>query len=244
MALNSLEELKYLVLPGHNQDMLSRKFLDQWSQVYNIYFDTWKRSWEKTFKELRSTATPQPNDFLRQQVLAGLLYRDQMVGMLTNSFFDLRWKAHCDHPYFQFFPESFKSLSDGKGVHRVMTMEYLYVDPLWRKTLQNVSLSEILPCLALKRSYFTDVDAVVGVARSDRKIDTMLYNRGAECVGSNIEIHNVKVDLIYFPRQKLLETSLDQEEDRYVEYFWENRLDLSDTNPAQLIDTIKKENKI
>lgn len=222
------EDLSYIIFPGHNvKTLYESKVSSKWMALYNQFYEVWQVSWEQTLNELKSACALQNNDFLRQTVLSGLFYESQFVALQTNTFFDLRTKAHTTNPYFNLFPTSFWDEMKKEKADHVMTIEYLYVTPAWRKSLQGISLGEVLSCLAINLMLCTKCQSMVAVPRADRKVNTMIYSRGAQPIKQDIELHNVKVDLVRFPRQPWIRKN-ESETDVLIDYYWDNRLDLSE----------------
>jgi len=229
-----MNQLQYLILPGHNFSGPQKKDLRKaWALHYDSFFDTWKKSWDHTFSELKSNSQAQNNDFLRQTILAGLFNGVEVVALQTSTFFDLRWRAHSTHPYFRLFPESFWKEAELQQRQQFMTIEYLYVSPLWRKSLQSASLSDVLMCLSLQIMNETSADAMLGVPRADRKVNEAIYKRGAIPISQNLDLHNVKVDLIQFLKGDFIRDPT-REEDHLIDHYWENRIDLSNLTTGDI----------
>jgi hypothetical protein len=115
----------------------------------------------------------------------------------------------------------------------------LYVAPYWRKNLQGVSLGEVLSCLAINLMCETHADAMIAMPRADRKINEMIYARGAVPIQKGLPLHNVEIDLVRFDNRAFLRNP-EKPEDYYIDLFWENRTDLAQFTFEDLIDQRRK----
>lgn len=231
--MNSIEDLEHILLPGNTSRELRDNILNSPRlQQYNQFYEDWKTSWNQTYKELKSESSAQPNDFLRQDILAGLFFENEPIALQTYAIFDLRWSAHRDHSYLSPFPSKYLDSLHHQNLNRLWTVQFLFVKPEWRKNLQQVSVSEVLAILGIRAFYASQADIMIGVARADRKINEMLYRRGASVIQRGLTLHNVAIDLLKFDRNDQLILKTDRPEDEYIEKFWNDRIDFSDLQPA------------
>ncbi|MDB5036698.1 MAG: hypothetical protein JWQ35_226 [Bacteriovoracaceae bacterium] len=214
---DALNGVQYRIFEG-------RRSANAYTQSQNALYQTWKLGWDSTFQELRSDSIAQSPDFLRQTLVAGLFIGEQkVIGLQAYSFFNVHLEAHLEHPYFRTYPSAVLDALKSRGAHQFMTMEYLYVDPNWRRSIIGISMADVICSLGLKIFSNSANDAVISITRNERKVNQMLYDKGAECLAKDLQLHNVTVDIIGFFKNKILETS--SEEANLAKKLWEERLD-------------------
>jgi hypothetical protein len=196
----------------------------QFKAIQELVYSAWKRGWATTYRELQSEAEPQSNEFLRQSFMAAIVCEAEVVGCHLYSFWDLHSRIHLENPYFADYPESVLEAFRSRGASDVMTMEYLYVSPQWRKSLTGISYAEILLSLALRILSQVDAAAAIGIARNDRKMNSVIYRKGAECMATDLIMHHVDVDIISVFQGAAIEDLIGQENDIF-ERLWAERID-------------------
>lgn len=208
----ALNALQYFVFDG-------RQAVDGFIKEQGLLYETWKKGWEGTFQELSSDAQVVSPDFIRQSIVAGLfLNRSEVIGLQAYSIFNLNWNAHLEHPYFKTYPPKVFEILKNEGVQQVMTMEYLYVNPDWRRSVVGISLADVICSLGLRLFAASSAQAITSVTRNERKVNEMLYRKGAKCLASDLNLHNVAVDIIGFFKGQCIEEQ--NSEIEFVEKFW------------------------
>lgn len=219
-----LTELEYIVFPRPERAWEQILQGEPWLNHFNDLYAYWKSSWTETFRSLNSESVPQTEDFLRQNIVSGLFCGGRPIGFQTNTFFNLSFGAHCDHPYMRRYPAETVTGLRSARVRRVMSIEYLYIEPEFRRSRVSASLSAVLLALALKCFQVSSCDAVVSIPRNDRGINRIFYALGAVPLRKDMELHNVKVDLILFTKKTPIFYSALEDRD-LMQHFWTNRVD-------------------
>lgn len=141
-------------------------------------------------------------EFHRARILAILEFNGQVAGFHLYSVFDLRELPSLSHPYLSGLPEETKTILSNRGSRSLMAMEYLTVTPEFRsvEVFPGVKVAELLVRLGLKVMEALNLDAAIGVARIDRKVNSLADSIGCEEV-SLLEKYNNKCSLMYFDRR-------------------------------------------
>jgi hypothetical protein len=217
----NLDSCKYMVLPGKPAPNFNGV------AIYNSAYDYWKTFWKDVYSQVGEKGDLNTDDFLRQDFIGVLMHDEEIVGMHLYNLFDLSMRAHMDQRFMsKGFGELYFRQLKNKKVKTAMSLEYLTVDPLWRKSVIGISVAEILIGLALKIQKSLDIDAGIGKSRADVKVTQMVERFGAKVLGNKILIHNITTDLIVFFKNEITPHP-DKTINQYVDKFWKYRTDLT-----------------
>ncbi len=214
-----LHKLRYLLHSGSMADPAT-------APLHNSAFRLWQKSWRQTFAELRSEAVPRADDFTRQSVIGALFYRDEAVGLLLHTYFNLDLEATRAHSYLSTYPPSVVDKLRSEGIKEVFSMEYLTLDPNWRRNLVGVPLGEVLLGLGVKLAENSGLAAMLVVTRNEKRVNDILYGFGARCLAKDLTKHNVAVDLVSLDRGKT-HPGPREEVNSWISHFWGKREDLA-----------------
>lgn len=191
MQAPHVSDIKYIVLPG-------RFCESSYLPLYNKAFDFWKQNWTDVFKQLGTSKVPSADDFFRQDFIPVILHQDRIVAIHLYTLYDMRTDRTLGHSYLahNFTPEYF-SILKGKGLEKVMSMESLFIDPAYRKSLVGVQFAEVLICLGQRLfEQYTDAEAIIAPARQDVKVSVIAQPIGFKIIQPDITLNNVPVDLV------------------------------------------------
>jgi len=139
---------------------------DRVPELYNEAYRYWRKTWGEIFTKAGSPASLNTENFLRQNIVICLHQGNRIVGMLTQTFFNIRADATYDHAYLQPFPQHLiKALRASSGGF-VTTAEYLSVHSDFRRSIIGVSLSEVL--LGILSRVFTESEGRMLLATTVR----------------------------------------------------------------------------
>jgi hypothetical protein len=192
---------------------------------------------------LQSTSKPTAEDFIRQQFVTGLFVGDKPVSFHGYGLFDLEALPHLDLHYFHPFRSKALSELQLRNVKKVMTLEYLLLDPEFRKTKVGKSLASLVVSLSLRAFQTTSADAAIGVTRNDRGVNNMVYKKGAVCLEASSHLHNVTIDVVAFFKSQIVEDLQGQDFDLF-QHIWNERMDRTgltrQTNETSAWPSLKK----
>ena len=188
-----LQNLTYHLLPGRCPAGFSGV------ELHNTVFNYWKNFWDETLKGLDGTAA-NPAEFDRQSLIAVITdERRHVVGLSCASFFNFDSMAIHSHPYFMNgFETDYIETFRKHGYRHPMSIEYLTVNPAFRKSETGVSVAVVLIGLSMKLMERLEVDAATAPARLDLKVDAMARHFGALSLGPRV-FHNVPVASLIIP---------------------------------------------
>lgn len=151
----------------------------------------WKHQWVDTFKDLDKSKTLLSDDFIERE-LCGLFDGEKAIGFMLCKFMDLRLNSTIDTLYFKNYPENLisrnKVLKD-----RLMVMSYMTLDPAWRKSTTNYSISELLIGFMILRLNNSNADRAVGYFRNNRSTNEIFYRHSGHFLMRD-HAYNVDVD--------------------------------------------------
>lgn len=219
---NALASLRYVILPGHLAP--ASPYVD----LHNRAFEYWKTFWNMVFEQNKtSTSTDFHSNFCSMSLVTLLLSENDVIGMMLHSIFNLEQLSHHEHPYFKKGLRSvFLDDLRTKNLSSVMSMEYLSIDPKWRKRELGVSLGAVITSLSTKIQQSCSVEASTGSVREDNGVADVFLNLGGVALRSNIDMHNTPVSLVCIYTNQVKELA-DPKARQLANTLWSNRLDIS-----------------
>ncbi len=190
------EDLSYCILPSADP---RAEYVDLHNRVFNF----WKDSLAAAFAETGNDPATLIDDFVRQDLITAILYKNEVVATLLLSFYTLEADAAREFRYLKDnYPETYIRKLKNHGVKTVMSMQYLTVRPDWRKKNKPVHLAPTIFALAqfIQRDF--NIDAIVSVVRRDNKVNDLVYSLGGECIVADVENHHTPCDLIVMYKDK------------------------------------------
>lgn len=173
---------------------------------HNLIHKFWKGCWLEVLRQLKADSSRLSDDFLRQDFVAAICSESEVVAVHLYSIFSLNANASLEHRYIRDnYPPEFFAILKSKRVRTVMSMEYLTVNPAWRKSSGSTHMGAVIGSLGLEVMQHFGVDAVIAPARRDHKVHLMAYSQGGECIVENVLNHNVPCDLIAIRRTRVKE---------------------------------------
>jgi omega-6 fatty acid desaturase (delta-12 desaturase) len=193
-----LAKVSYKVLPG--KLFLNRNVMNALGQEHDRGYIFWKNFWREFWSQVpqRPTTTQLAELFGRQNLIHLLEVDGEIVGMLCQTFYDLDRTLTRDLPYFEFFSDELFEIVRGQGASKLVTHEYLTVDPRWRKTSTGVSLAPLLMSLGAEALKNVGGEISVAIARKDINIEKLCYQLGWKCLKADVQYKNYPCDLIGF----------------------------------------------
>ncbi len=183
-------ELQYYLLPSGNPPL---HLIAKHNQIHRF----WKDAWLEILRTLNSDPGQLDDDFLRQDFIGAICSANEVISTHLYSFFSLKSDAAQQHRYLRSnYPSEFFTALTKLGVQTVMSMEYLLVNPKWRKKHGLIPLGEVTATLAFEVMRLYGIDCAIAPARRDHKVHEMAYKLGGECILANVTNHNVPCDLI------------------------------------------------
>lgn len=219
----------------------NKGFLDKrGTELKNKVYDLWQREWAKIYAEKGSTHSPKADGFFRYDVLSCLFEDESLIGFTAHSFFDLKEDSSLQVEFFENYGQDFKQKMTQDGIHRMMTIESLLVDPQLRKNFSRVSYGRVIVRLGNDLFNSTNAQAMSCIARCDNKVSQVCQDLGYkvfkaqfDCRGfpcdSLVQLRETRTPLSHGPSETL---SLQLWQDRHVhggEQYW----GLEKLNPAR-----------
>lgn len=211
-------ETEYHILPGNPGPGFQK------IELYHRAYMMWKEFWEQVYGDAGAADCFKPDDFLRQDFIPVLTYKNEIVAMHLYTLFNTTNYAVRDHRYFAFYPENFFSYLSDKQSPYAMSIEYLTVAPGWRKRNVGFSIGESLIGCSLNYLEPTNAQVAIAPARTDNKVHTMCYNFGFDCFEAGITKRNFSVDLVAGFKEKV-QKNPSEKINQLIEHMWAHRQD-------------------
>lgn len=214
-----LNGLEYIIIPGnlHHQPGLEA--------LHQEAFNFWKTFWNDVFIQNGCPGDLNEDSFLRQNMICLLKSKDEIAAMHLYSFYNLESQACLNHSYIRGnFNEDYISKLRLSGIKYAMSLEYLTVNPNWRKRNVGVSLGDICAGLSGEVLKSVNYDSSIAPSRSDVGVTSMARDIGGEIVVAGIELHKTMCDLIAI-RKSSVKNHPNADVNRWVRKFWNQRQD-------------------
>jgi ribosomal protein S18 acetylase RimI-like enzyme len=218
---NAATNLQYFILPGNHLYLNADS-----SGIYNKTYTYWRDFWKGVYEKAGSPDAFRTDEMMRQNLISVLLDGENFVGCLFSTVFDLRMANTEDQYYFKFYPPEFSQKLLDRGAHRLLSVEFLTVDPAYRRSACGESYSDVVVALNGRAFLHLGLDAIIGTARNELKVNRLCYDQGYECIVPNVVRRNIEVDLIAaFP--DTLRPHPDQRIAQLTETLWRGRQDFT-----------------
>ncbi|MFZ4403940.1 MAG: hypothetical protein ACOYOK_07545 [Pseudobdellovibrionaceae bacterium] len=159
------------------------KYLNNYElSIYNQTYQHWYRVWNDLLRSSSDSILTSDN-FLRQSKVCSLVYNNQVIGMIAASFFDLNIEAYKDHSYLLPFKSIDLNRIRSETNSLIMSIEYVSVEPVFRKKDLGISIGTLLLGLSMKVFDESNAVAVLGTARNQMHVDEMCFNYGFKPIG-------------------------------------------------------------
>lgn len=159
------------------------------------------------------------DEFQRARVIAVVCKDDEVVGFHLYSPFDLREDSSREHSYIRAIPDDVKVKLREHQINSFMAMEYLTVAPAYRsRDAGGPKVAELIIRLGLKVMNELGVDAAVGIARVDRKVNFLGEIIGFSEFAQITKYNNQCAVMVFGKQNKLIES--DEFTKRTVDALW------------------------
>lgn len=175
VAAPDLNQFQLHLLPGKGF-LNGESFL-----LHESAYKTWRELWNIEMSKVGGDRRYAKSDgFLRQDVILVVTYKSEIIGLMGQTIYDLRTTAVKDCDYLSLFPQPTVLELVTRGINTFCTMEYLIVHPAWRRSPFGFSFADLIGVAGIRYGMARNVDAMLGTARVDIKVDQMLYAVGGE----------------------------------------------------------------
>jgi hypothetical protein len=216
-----LRQLRHVILPGQCAPGFSSIAL------YNSVFNFWHAFWINVLKGNGSSEEINPYDFLRSGIISCILHHDTVVAVHLYSILNFEQDNIIHHPYLRGEHEQcFVNAMKDRRLKTAMPLEFLTVNPEWRKSVIGFHLAPVLVGLGYQIQKNLGIDATLGRCRTDVKSNVLMTDVGGVTLKSNVMMHNTPVDFcaLFLDEMK---PHPDPKIQSLIEYLWNSRTDHS-----------------
>ncbi|MGZ3772960.1 MAG: hypothetical protein ACXVCY_04240 [Pseudobdellovibrionaceae bacterium] len=213
---------------GHTNMSLFYKIIDTLSpktndeiKIINKCFSMWINTFGADLSS--RGAVLNKDEFHRARILAVLITdTNEVAGFHLYCPFFLNESPSLEHSYLKVIPEEIKENMLQRKIHSLMAMEYLTVAPSFRKSESGgPNIAQIIVRLGLKVMNNLNLDAAIGIARIDRKVNFLGETIGFETLGE-IEKFNNKCSIMLFPKNKKAKKT-DEFTEKMIDSLWNQK---------------------
>ncbi len=211
--------LSFEIFPG--------RYLEKDSSVarYNLIFEFWEKFWIDVMRDNGTTERIDSYDFLRSDLVAAIMNGDEVVSIHLYTLLRFEQGNIHVHPYFSGESgDRFYNELKRVGIESAMTLEYLTVNPGWRKSRLGYSLAPVVVGLGYQIQKQLGIDATLGRCRQDNGVNRLMTDVGGEALVRDVMMYNTPTDFCIVHRDSMT-THPDQDVSRRVESLWASRLD-------------------
>lgn len=232
-AAKKFDTLKYHVLPGRFRPGFAG------ADQYNMIYRYWTGFWDKVMSDLETPERIDPYEFLRSDFVTAITSGSEIVAVHLYSALNLEQACIASHPYFKGEQEErFLLALRARDIRTVLTLEYLTVNPEWRKSKTGFSLAPVVVGLGYKIQNMLQIDSSLGRCRKDSGVDRLMTDVGGEAIFENVTMYNTLVDFCHVHRDHM-RPHPDALVQARIDSLWRGRIDwTSETKPQIEIQRI------
>lgn len=192
-------------------------------KMYGKAYEFWKTSWLQILEKAGCPGVLQVDDFYRQDLISLITHKDDIVALMLHTFFDLKNPVTYEMRYFSIFNEWSRKNIEKHGHTGVMTMEYLLVNPEWRKKNGAAfSFSDVIMGLAFQIMKSEGAGISLGVAIKAAKMDEMAQRLHCQVLERDVKRGSIVCDIVsQIPSH--IKPHADSRIQSFTETLWNNR---------------------
>jgi hypothetical protein len=184
-------------------EILTHQSADKNLVLYNQLYRLWKQIWNETYSELGSNKTVCGDDFYFLDEFCTIHFDNLPIAMVALKWLDLNLIPACENNYIEHFPGETLTQLKELGYQKVMGLGNLIAHPDWRKNGSQLSYTDVVVGLALKRQIENHFDTAICYTRNNRSVNKLVYRLGGIPLWQNLMRHNVQVDVVVIPSEKV-----------------------------------------
>jgi hypothetical protein len=212
------ESLLYVILPGKCPPEFP------YFEKYNQAYEHWKATWKRTFARRGKLDYFNAYDFLRQDFVSTIFYRDEVVSQNLSTFFSMANPITRDTAYFWQFNELADDFFKTHEVDKILSIEYISVNPKYSTRRSGFHFSDIGVGLGLELVKHFGADATTGMPRRVAGVDEIGRRYGYRTIRSNISKAGLGLDLAVALRDEI-KLHPDKKTRDLILDLWQTRLD-------------------
>lgn len=205
---------RFVILPVKPRD--ARGSFEDLNSIYQL--------WNSTHSAVTNGAV-HADQFLRNDVAVGIFSGPRAVACHLYGFFNIESEAARASRYFGSISESTWDYLWQHEFKNLMSLEFLSVDPEFRKSKVGFSLGEVLISLGQRFVMSTGLDACTGVSRVDVKVERTAESLGFRTVQRGLQIYGYECSFQVSPWREVKAPSDPQVLD-VVNQLWATRADI------------------
>ena len=205
---------RFVILPVKPRD--SRGSLEDLNSIYKL--------WNTTHSAVTHGAV-HADQFLRNDVAVGIFSGPRAVACHLYGFFNIESEAARASKYFSAVNEATWDYLWRHEFKNLMSLEFLSVDPEFRKTNVGFSLGEVLIALGQRFVHATGLDACTGISRVDVKVERTAESLGFRTVQRGLQIYGYECSFQVSPWREVKPPS-DPKVLEVVDQLWTRRADI------------------
>lgn len=203
--------MKYHIIDMANISARELKLVDRafslWKQIYSQELETRGLSLHI-------------EDFWNCRLLAIIEDGFNVIGVHIYNVFDLRTLA-TSHKYFDdVTPERIEIMKSQK-IERLMSMEYLMVNPAFRGAKSPIRWGEVVIGLGFKVMVHSPWDAIIGIARADKHVNDMGRKMG--CAETDSVVKNQTPCKVMIMTKNEIKDHEDPQTQALIDSLWNQR---------------------
>ena len=193
IPLRSRSKYQYVIVPANpprNCTFLS---------LHNKIYEFWDKTWTEAFAKTGAPNEMWHENFLRQDLITAILDGNEVVGCHLYTLYNVNSLAAISNEYFHYFTESSLGTLKENGMPHIMSMEYLCVNPLYRKSISQVPFGEVLIGLGAEVTDAVGYNCCLGTTIDEAKVDLMAQQFGGISIQDSIKKYGYSLRLMVIP---------------------------------------------
>jgi len=233
MSYKSDFQLTYCILPANPPR--GATFID----LHNTIYEFWRSLWSQTFSQSGAPDKMWNENFLRQDFITAIMNDREIVGCHLYTLYNLDSKAALSSEYFHYFGKDSLEHLKKNAMGSVLSMEYLCVNPKYRKLVTNIPFGEIFIGLGSELTKTLGYDCCLGTTINGAKVDQMAELYGGYSIQEDIKKYGYTLRLMVIPMNKRVNHP-NIEFSSLIQTLWEDRVDYTGATGGKIIPFTKR----
>ena len=200
-------------------------------ELSNRAYDLWEKTWVETFEKTGFSDHLVRDHFLRCNKLA--LITDpfkNIVGLHLYTFMNFHSKSCQASGFFADIKSEFRNYFIERGFNTGNCMEYLTVNPKYRKSRTGIPFGEILIGLGVQITREEGLDCSFGTSREDVKVHKMTQSLGAEILLGKVSKYGYSCCITLASSSAPSQPGY-EDRDEIINQLWKHRTDYTQKAP-------------
>lgn len=168
---------------------------------FDAFYDFWRPLWEKNHQDWGMPGYFSSDSLTRQSEVLALSFEGRYIASVSHRYVNLSRTSTLQDSFFNIWArESIEYFSETGLVGAIGSQ--ITVHPGFRKGSSGFLTKLFITFLSFYHLMHKDLDSIAGMVRSDKGIENLFIQCGAETLQSNVIYYSVPVNIVVFRPKK------------------------------------------